>query len=112
MLVEKAYIMAKCWKEQKTKTHWPNELTPSYHYYVEVCQFTFNFQTIEQIKETRDWFSQKIHKSTRLPDTLWLRAEHDVAQRWYERLPARIKKASKRARVVAALEQAVNHFSE
>ncbi len=103
--------MAKYWKDELPKYRWINELTPTYIYYIEVCKFTFHFTEIEHIKETRDWFSEKIHKSTRLPDGPWLQSEHDVAQRWYERLPASIKKSSKRERVIKALDDAITKFS-
>ncbi len=104
--------MAKYWKEPKPRHQWLNELTPGYIYCVEVCGFTFDFAGIDQMIEVRDWFSQKTHKSTRLPDSKWLRSEHDVAQRWHERLPAEIKKGSKRTRIVKALDEAIDVFSE
>lgn len=98
-------------KRSSPRVKWKNELTPTYKLCVEVCGFTFVFHSRDQLIETRDWFQAKVHKSTRLPDGPWLRAEHDVAQRWYERLPAHIKKGSKRAKVVKALNIAINKYS-
>jgi len=103
--------MSKCWKEKMPKSGWVNKFTPAYVYYVEVCGFTFEFLTIQDIIEVMNWFSQKIHKSTRLPDSKWLRAEHDVAQRWYEKLPAYIKKGSKRSRIIKALDEAITDLA-
>ncbi len=80
-------------------------------YFIEVCGFTFEFYSIEQIKAAIEWFEQKIHKSTRMKDEPFLRAERDVVQRWHERLPAQIKKGSKRERVVKALKNAVTAYS-
>ena len=76
-----------------------------------VCGFTFRFRSVEQMRETLVWFETKVHPSTRLPDSKWLRAEHDVAQRWYERLPAAIKKSSRRERVMRALRRAIADFA-
>jgi len=104
--------MAKIWKEPKSRHLWLSELEPTYQYYVDVCGFTFEFISIDAIKEAKAWFAQKTHPSGRLPDSDWLRAEHDVAQRWHERLPAAIKKGTKRDRVVKALTEAIDEFSK
>jgi len=45
-----------------------------------------------------------------LPDSEWLRAEHDVAQRWFERLSQYLREEPKRVRVVKALERALSEF--
>ena len=103
--------MSKHWKEKRPIYLWKNKFTPVWCYRVQVCGFTFSFFSINEMIETKKWFEKKIHKSTRAPDSPWLKSERDVAQKWYERLPAKIKKGSKRRRVVQALEQAINEYS-
>jgi len=80
-------------------------------YFIEVCGFTFEFYSIQQIQVASEWFSAKVHKSTRMKDEPFLKAERDILQRWHERLPAEIKKGSKRERVVKALNKAVAAYS-
>ena len=100
--------MSKHWTKQY---YWPNPLTPSINYFVEVCGFTFQFGTLDDMREAREWFSIKVHPSSRLPDSVWLRAEHDVAQKWHERLPVFIKKGSKRGRIIRAFDEALRDFA-
>ena len=100
--------MSKHWKKEYFES---NSLNSHINYFVEVCGFTFQFGTLDAMREAREWFSAKVHPSGCLPDSVWLRAEHDVAQKWHERLPAFIKKGSKRNRVVKAFDQALYEFS-
>jgi hypothetical protein len=86
------------------------KLVPVWTYFVEVCGFTFRFGSVAQIETVLAYYRQKLHPSSRLPDSRWLRAEHDVAQRWYERLPGYLREEPKRVRVVAALERALAEF--
>ncbi len=100
-------------------------------YFVEVCSFTFQFNSIEQMKETLEYFEQKTHPSSRLPDEEWVNEEarHDPKnyrkniekfmhsergeiQRWYERLPMWLYEEPKRQKVVKVLKQAIDEFSE
>ena len=122
--------MARIWKEPRTGhalSHFDlhgyqglpghdvsrdDKLLPVYTYCVEVCGFCFRFGSVEQIPPVIEYYSRKIHPSSRLPDSHWLRAEHDVAQRWFERLPGHLKKESKRLKVVKALEEALETFQE
>jgi hypothetical protein len=87
----------------------PN-LVPVWTYFVEVCGFTFRFGSVAQIEAVLAHYSRKLHPSSRLPDSERLRAEHDVAQRWFERLPGYRRKQPKRRRVVKALERAPAEF--
>lgn len=87
-------------------------LIPEWVYCVYVCGFTFKFWSIPQIQAALDFYSKKIHPSSRLEDpngTLW--CYHSEAQRWYERLPLYLRKEGKRQRVVKALEQALQQFA-
>ena len=120
--------MARVWKEQRSG-HWSEsfdlhgyhglpghdvspdpKLVPVWTYFVEVCGFTFRFGSVAQIEAVLEYYRQKLHPSSRLPDSDWLRAEHDVAQRWYERLPGYLREEPKRVRVVKALERALAEF--
>ncbi|WP_415891501.1 hypothetical protein ACMXYN_08935 [Neptuniibacter sp. PT8_73] len=80
-------------------------------YFIEVCRFTFQFYSVEQIQAAMEWFEEKVHKSTRMKDEPFLRAERDILQRWHERLPAHIKKGSKRERIVKAFRSAIQEYS-
>jgi len=120
--------MASVWKEVRLG-HWskhfglhgyqglpghdvsPDEkLLPAYTYFVSVCGFTFRFGSVAQITPVLDYYSRKVRPSSRLPDSEWLRAEHDVAQRWFERLPAYLLEEPKRVLVVRALQEALQEF--
>ena len=122
--------MARIWKEER-KGHWSEhfnlhgyqglpghdvtqneKLVPVYTYCVQVCQFTFKFGSVAQIDPFIDFYSQKLLPSSRLPDSPWLRSEHDVAQRWYERLPGHLRKEGNRQKVLKALKQAKIEFKE
>jgi hypothetical protein len=72
-----------------------------------VCSFTFEFWSIEQIECALKFYRDKIHPSSRMPT--W--GEHDVTQRWYERLPLYLQKNGKREKVVKALVRALHEFS-
>lgn len=87
-------------------------LIPEWVYCVYVCGFTFKFWSIAQIQAALDFYSKKIHPSSRLDDSAGhLSCHHREAQRWYERLPLYLRKEGKRQRVVKALEQALEQFS-
>ena len=83
-------------------------LDPPPVYFVRVCGFTFEFWSIEHIAVALAFFRQKIHSSSRLSGN-W--GEHDVTQRWFERLPFYLQETGKRERVIAALERALAKFS-
>jgi hypothetical protein len=76
-------------------------------YFVNVCSFTFQFHSLEQIEACLLYFSKKTHPSTRLPVEL----EH-YWQRWYERLPMYLFEETKRQKVVKAIEKALVEFAE
>jgi hypothetical protein len=86
------------------------KLVPIWTYFVKVCGFTFQFGSVAQIEAVLVYYSRKLHPSSRMPDSKWLRAEHDVAQAWYDRLPGYLRKEPKRRRVVKALERALVEF--
>lgn len=121
--------MARIWKEKRIG-HWslhfdlhafhglpghdvsPNEkLLPVYNYFVDVCGFTFKFGSVAQIQPVLEFYSKDHLPSSRLPDSPWLRSEHDVAQRWFERLPGYLREKTKRKQVVKALTEALRVFA-
>lgn len=64
-----------------------------------------------QIELCHDYFAQKIRVSGRLPVYREnLGGDHYETQRWFEKLPARLSHHSKRPKVLAALEMAMNEF--
>jgi hypothetical protein len=82
-------------------------LDPGPAYFVRVCGFTFEFWSLAQIETALAFYRDKIHPGTRMPT--W--GEHDVTQRWYERVPQYLQKTGKRERVIKALEKALQQFS-
>jgi hypothetical protein len=82
-------------------------LDPGPAYYVHVCGFTFEFWSVDQIRAALVFYQTKVHPSSRMPT--W--GEHDVTQRWYERLPPYLQENGKREKVVKALTKAISTFS-
>ena len=118
--------MSRHWQEQTCG----NKLRPEISFLVEVCGFTFRFWSIAHLKETLAFYEQKTHPSSRLPDPAWVRreaqrdpngyrkyiaafiaAEHDVVQRWWERVPLYLQENGKRERVIKALASALKDFA-
>ena len=81
-------------------------LDPGVAYFVHVCGFTFEFWSTPQIEVALRFYNDKIRSSKR--KTTW--GEHDVTQRWYERVPQYLQENGKRERVVKALELALQQF--
>jgi hypothetical protein len=84
-----------------------DNLRSSYVYFVTVCGFTFQFLSLDQIRECLDFFSEKIHPSSRFrssPLSHWYHA-------WHERLPQTLFEEAKRSRVIKALEWAMLAFA-
>ena len=80
---------------------------PKWVYFVRVCSFTFEFHSVAQINECLQYYSAKIHPSSRLnvgDASVW------EVQRWFERLPMYLSEEPKRKRVVKALAAAMEEF--
>jgi hypothetical protein len=77
-------------------------------YFVRECSFTFQFASIEQLKMMIDYFSKKVHPSTR---TFNNGLEH-YWQMWYERIPKGLAGGSKREKIHKALTKALNEFTQ
>jgi hypothetical protein len=88
-----------------------DNLVQKYTYYVEVCGFTFEFASVEQIRIALQYYSQKTHSSSRITMERWMRSERDCIQRWYERVPQYLLEKGKREKVVKALQKALDKFS-
>lgn len=76
-------------------------------YFVRDCAFTFQFASIEQIREVHSYLSRRTHAARRVPGVA---LEH-YWQHWFERLPAGLTSGSRRLRVLRALERALATYS-
>lgn len=82
---------------------------PEFSYFVRVAGFTFEFASLAQIREAIEQFSTTLEPSSRRPV---FEPEKGHWQRWFDRLPPFIRKASRRARVIAALERALVELAD
>ncbi|MEA5467045.1 hypothetical protein [Leptothoe sp. PORK10 BA2] len=90
-------------------------IIPEWVYCVYVCGFTFRFWSIKQLQACLDFYSQKLHPSSRIQVTeemLYHIPDRSMLQRWYDRLPLYLRKKSKRQQVVKALEKALKQFGD
>ena len=111
--------MAKIWKEELDWSRHSNKMdTPvkrppkigglqRWVFFVRVCSFTFEFHSIQQIKACLEYYSRKIHSSSRMDIG---GADAWEMQHWFERLPMYLLEEPKRQRVVKALSQAIEEF--
>jgi hypothetical protein len=114
--------MAKIWKEKRDPLIHRNRMWDQYPvpvnsegyitepwvYFVRVCSFTFEFQSMEQIEGCLEYYSRKTHPSSRLRIGA---ADPWEMQRWFERLPMYLLEEPKRQRVVKALVEALKIFT-
>jgi hypothetical protein len=82
-------------------------LDPGLAVFVAVCGFTFEFWSVAEIEAALRFYREKVHPARRMPT--W--GEHDVTQRWYERVPQYLQETGKREKVVKALERALDHLA-
>ena len=124
----KANVVARIWKGQRKSAADPMSggyttsphpaprarrprdpvLDPAPCYFVRVCGFTFEFWSAGHIASALGYYRRKVRPGSRVGGN-W--GEHDVTQRWYERLPLELQQNGKRERVVAALERAMEKFA-
>jgi hypothetical protein len=76
---------------------------------VRVCSFTFFFANRDQIQACLDFYSRKIHPSSRIRH---MNGCHWEFQRWCDRLPLYLREEPKRVKVVAALSRALKMWDE
>lgn len=77
-------------------------------YCVEVCKFVFKFSSKDEIEEYIEYFSSKIHPSTKV--SLGGNEDHYDAQTKFTRLPSGLKSNHNRSRVLKALERSIVEF--
>jgi len=115
--------MARIWKEEFDSLRHSNKMwvvdsvphpkanfIPRWVIFVRVCSFTFEFHSLKQIQACLEYYSQKIHPSSRLPVNAENYGDHWEAQRWYEQLPMYLLEGPKRQKVVKALASALEEF--
>lgn len=71
---------------------------------VTVASFTFQFASLDQIRDYLAYYERKTHSSSMEPIGA---ADHWEVQRWFEKLPMFLLEESKRLKVVKALKRAV-----
>jgi len=85
-----------------------DNLIQKWVYIAEVCNFTFQFASIEQVKECKQYFTEKTHSSTR--DNSYPPHEH-YWHPWYCKLPKGIIKETNRLKVVKALDSILKKWA-
>jgi hypothetical protein len=88
-----------------------HNILPRSVFFVAVASFTFEFHSLDQIRATIEYFSQKVRPSSRIPKFYSHGIDHWETQRWYERIPMRLLKEPRRLQVVKALTAALEDFS-
>jgi hypothetical protein len=117
--------MARMWKEpfdpdrhhdHRERGVGPHGAGPAtgWAYFVEVCGFTFEFMSLDHIRAALEYYSRKIHPSSRLPEYTNTNLCHERGewQPWWGRVPLYLQEEPKRVKVVKALEKALETFDE
>jgi hypothetical protein len=79
---------------------------------VNVCDFTFEFHSVPQLKLCLEYYLAERHPSSRLPVyTENLGGDHWETQRWFEKLPQYLLEKPKRTKVVAAFTKALKEYA-
>jgi len=93
--------MSRVWKSRGTSSvrdgRRVDPLVPADTYFVEVCGFTFHFDSVRQIRRYYDYFSHGDHFDRQFPFT---------------RLPGKLLSPSNRPKVVKALARAIKEFAD
>ncbi|NIB44801.1 hypothetical protein HBA55_34795 [Pseudomaricurvus alkylphenolicus] len=85
-----------------------DNLIEKWVYLAEVCGFTFQFASIEQVKECKAYFEKKVHPSTR---DIHPPHEH-YWHPWYCKLPKGINGGTKRQKVLKTLDQILEKWGQ
>lgn len=85
-----------------------DNLLQNWVYFAEVEGFTFTFVGLGQVLECKRYFEQKIHPSSIRPD---IHLEH-YWQSWHDRLPKGITKDKRRKKVLKALQNILDKWSD
>ena len=79
---------------------------------VRVTDFEFIFHSVVQLELCLDYYRMPLLPSTRLPvHTENLGGDQHETQRWFERLPGRLRAEGVRRKVVSTLESALQIYS-
>jgi hypothetical protein len=70
-------------------------------YFAEVAGFTFEFMSLDQVRECLGYFERRLHPTSRVDIGS---ADHWEVQRWYERIPGHLKSDRDRPGVVRTLK--------
>ncbi|WP_444942480.1 hypothetical protein ACJJI3_11135 [Microbulbifer sp. ZKSA004] len=84
-----------------------DNLIDNWVYFATACNFTFQFSSIDQVQECKDYFLKSIHPSTQ-------EAGHDLEHYWhpwYSKLPKGINKGVKRQKVIKVLDSILDKWS-
>ncbi len=84
-----------------------DNLIEKWVYFANVCNFTFQFASIKQVKDCKLYFSKSVHCSTRESGH---KLEH-YWHPWYSRLPKGINKGSNKKKVIKLLDQILDQWS-
>ncbi len=84
-----------------------DNLIQKWVYLAKVCNFTFQFADINQVKEAKAYFEKKIHPSTRGNHPPYEHYWHP----WYCKLPKGINKGIKRQKVLKALNSILKQWA-
>lgn len=85
-----------------------DNLIEKWVYLADVCNFTFQFASIDQVIECKEYFEKKVHPSTIDEHPPY---EH-YWQPWYCKLPKGITKNGKREKVLKALNQILEKWGK
>ena len=78
-------------------------------YFVAVCQFTFEFQSLRQLEIALEYFQKEHRGSTRIDGGIGS-ADHWEVQRWFECLPKGMERKNRREKIAIALGDALTSF--
>ncbi len=85
-----------------------DNLVQKWVYLADVCNFTFQFASIEQVEECVAYFEQKTHPSTIGDHPPYEHYWHP----WYCKLPKGITKGANKEKVLKALKQILTQWGE
>ncbi|MBV8659887.1 MAG: hypothetical protein JO142_18870 [Burkholderiales bacterium] len=99
--------------EQRVRYERTGGLAPYRVCLVEVCGFEFTFHSTMQIELCLEYYSRQTQPTSRLPVYREnLGGDHWETQRWFEKLPLYLLEKSKRPKVVAALDRALDVYRQ
>lgn len=85
----------------------PHDFRAGRYCRVRVCSFTFFFRNPDQLIACLDYYSKKVHPSSRLNSR---GGSHWEFLRWYDKLPMYLLEEPKRLKVVRALTSALRQW--